>query len=68
MESHLETQERAEEKIDQLPLDRDRLIALIEVAKNGEDVEFPTDLYKFGTDQDRTEEEHEAAFIADVEN
>jgi len=67
MDSHLETQERAKERILQLPLDQTRLTNLIELAKTGEDVEFPTNLYSFGTEQERTDEEHEAIFITDEE-
>lgn len=67
LESQIETQRRAEEQIAALPFDVERLQALIATAEAGEDVEFPTDLTRLGDEQERTDEEHEAAFVANAE-
>jgi len=65
--SQLETMKNAEEFVATLPFDVERLEALIAAAEEGEDVEFPNDLTRLSDDEDRTDEEHEAAFIANEE-
>jgi hypothetical protein len=67
LQSQMETQERATEQMAKLPFDIERLEALIEAAEAGEEVEFPTDLTRLGDEQERTDEEHEAAFVASEE-
>ncbi len=65
--SQIETQERAENFAAKLPFDVERLKALIELAEAGEEVEMPSDLTRFGKDAERSDEEHEAAAIANAE-
>ncbi len=65
--SQIETQARAEASVAALPFDIERLKALVAAAEAGEDVEFPADLTRLAGDEDRTDEEHEAAFIASEE-
>lgn len=63
----IETEQRSEEFRAKLPHDIQRLEALIEAAKIGEDVDFPSDLTPLGTE--KTDEEHEAAaIVTDGEN
>lgn len=64
MDTQLATQANAEEFAATLPFDVERLEALIAACEAGEEVEFPTDLTRLPKDKDRTDEEHEAAFIA----
>jgi len=65
--SQNETKARAEEFSARLPFDIERIEALIAAAEQGEDVEFPNDLTPLANEQERTEEEHEAAFVANEE-
>lgn len=65
--SQTETKTRAEKFAAELPFDVERLEAAIEAAKAGEDVEFPEDLTPLSKDENRTDDEHEAAFIAKQE-
>lgn len=65
--SQIETMENAEEYLARLPFDVDTLEALIASAEQGDEVEFPSDLTRLQGDEDRTDEEHEAAFIANEE-
>lgn len=65
--SQIETQDRAEAFVAALPFDVERLEALIARTEIGDIVEFPTDLAPLGNEQKRTDEEHEAAFIASEE-
>ncbi len=65
--SQIETRDRAEVYTAKLPFDIERLQALVEAAEAGEDVEMPSDLTPFPDEQNRTDEEHEAAFIASEE-
>ena len=67
MDTQLETQANAEVFVATLPFDVERLEALIAACEAGEDVEFPTDLTRLSKDEDRTDEEHEAAYIANEE-
>ncbi len=62
--SQIETMENAEVYLAKLPFDVENLEALIASAEQGDDVEFPSDLHRLQGDEDRTEEEHEAAFLA----
>ena len=64
LESQRETQRKAEEQMAAYPFDVERLSALVEAAENGEDVQMPDDLTPLPNEQNRTDEEHEAAFIA----
>jgi hypothetical protein len=68
LESQQETKARAEEAVAAYPFDIERLQALIAAAELGEDVEMPDDLTPLPGDESRTDEEHEAAFIAKGEN
>lgn len=67
LESQIETQERAEVMVAKLPFDVERLESLIAQTEIGDIVEFPTDLTLLGDEQERTDEEHETAFIAKEE-
>jgi hypothetical protein len=62
--SQIETRDRAEEHRAALPGDVERLEALVEAATAGQDVEFPKDLTPLTPDEERTDEEHETAFLA----
>lgn len=64
LESQRRTAAEAEEQRAALPFDIDRLSALVEAAENGETVEFPDDLTPLPGEENRTDEQHEAAFIA----
>ncbi len=66
--TQVETKARAEAFQASLPFDIERLQALVNAAKEGEDVEMPSDLTPLADEQERTDEEHEAAFIASEEN
>ncbi|MCI0557185.1 MAG: hypothetical protein MN733_01730 [Nitrososphaera sp.] len=68
LESQRETKRRAEEFIAALPFDVERLEALVAAAEQGEDVEMPGDLVPLSDGQDRSDEEHESAYIAQGEN
>lgn len=61
-----ETLDRAEALLAKLPFDMETLEALIAASNIGEIVEFPTDLTPL--EAPKTDEEHEAAFIATEEN
>lgn len=63
LESQIETEQKAEKAQATLPFDVERLEALIEATEAGELVGFPKDLSRLPNEQDRTDEEHEAAFI-----
>lgn len=65
--SQIETMHRAEALQAQLPFDVETLEALVAKSEIGDLVEFPSDLTPLGNGQDRTDEEHEAAFIASEE-
>ena len=65
--SQIETQDRAEVMSTKLPFDVERLEALIAQTEIGDLVEFPSDLTPLGNEQERTDEEHESAFIAKEE-
>lgn len=67
LQSQLDAQANAERYSAALPFDVERLEALIAASEQGEDVEMPSDLTRFADEQDRTDEEHEAAFIATEE-
>lgn len=58
--SQIETRDRAAEFEANLPHDVERLEALIAAAEQGDDVEFPNDLTRLSSDQDKTDEQHEA--------
>lgn len=64
LESQRRTKENAEVMRARLPFDIERLSALVEAGEAGEEVEMPSDLTRLPGEQDRTDEEHEAAFIA----
>ena len=66
--SQIETRDRAEEAQARFPMDIERLEALIELAQAGEEVEFPIDLTPLSNEQEMTDEQHEAAFIANGED
>lgn len=68
LESQRETQARAEEFTASLPFDVERLTALVAAAEQGEDVEFPTDLVRLSNEEEKTDEQHEAAHIAGEED
>jgi len=63
MESQIETRDRANEFQARLPMDVERLEALIASAEQGDTVEFPNDLTKLSDDQDKTTEQHEASAV-----
>lgn len=65
LQSQRETKARAEAFAAALPFDIKRLEALIAAAEQGEEIEFPNDLTRLSKDEERTDEEHEAAYIAD---
>ena len=65
--SQIETMNRAEALQAQLPFDVERLEGLIALTEAGELVEFPKGLTILETGEKRTDEEHEAAFIASEE-
>ena len=65
--AQVETMKNAEAYVASLPFDVERLEALIAASEQGDDVEFPKDLTNLGDEQERTDEEHEAAFIATEE-
>lgn len=67
LESQRESQRRATEEMARLPFDVKSLEALVASAEQGDEVEFPTDLYPIGNEQDRTDEQHEAHAIASDE-
>ncbi len=67
LESQIETECRAEVMNTKLPFDVERLEALVAQSEIGDLVEFPDDLTPLGNEQARTDEEHEAAFIASEE-
>lgn len=58
--SQIESKNRADKFIAELPFDVQQLEALIEAGEAGEAVEFPSDLTRLTDDQDKTPEEHEA--------
>ena len=60
LESQIETRDRASAFEATLPHDVERLEALIASAEQGDDVEFPNDLTRLASDQDKTDEQHEA--------
>lgn len=62
--SQIETRDRSNVFATKLPFDVTRLEALIGAAEAGEDVEFPDDLTPLANEQERTDEQHEAAMIA----
>lgn len=62
-----ETQARAASFVLDLPSDVTRLEALIAAGEQGEEIEYPKDLTPLTKDEERTDEEHEAAFIAKSE-
>jgi len=64
LDSQIQTAENAEQFMASLPFDVERLEALIAASETGEDVEMPSDLTRLDDAEDRTDEEHEAAFIA----
>ena len=64
LESQVETKDRAEVMIAKLPFDVETLEATIAAAEAGEEVVFPEGLTPMGLPEDRTDEEHEADFIA----
>jgi hypothetical protein len=66
--SQIETRNRAQEFEATLPHDVQRLEALIESAEQGDDVEFPTDLTRLSSDQDKTDEQHEASAVVSQED
>jgi len=66
--SQKQAQENAEEQIAKLPFDVERLVALIDSVEASDIVDFPTDLTRLGDEDERTDEEHEAAFIANEED
>tara|TARA_S200002703_G_scaffold129359_1_gene116383 strand:- start:1581 stop:2132 length:552 start_codon:yes stop_codon:yes gene_type:complete len=61
--SQIETRDRAQEFEATLPHDVQRLEALIESAEQGDDVEFPNDLTRLSSEQDKTDEQHEASAV-----
>lgn len=61
--SQIETRDRAAEFEATLPHDVARLEALIASAEQGDDVEFPNDLTRLSSDQDKTDEQHEASAV-----
>ncbi len=70
--SQKQTLATANEQIAQLPFGITRLEALVASAAQGDDVEMPTDLYPLPGEGEteevaKTDEEHEAAFIAKSE-
>lgn len=65
--SQIETQDRAETMSAALPFDVELLEALIAKTEIGEIVEYPENLTPLGNEQERTDEEHETAFIAKEE-
>lgn len=65
--SQIETMEHAEAFVASLPFDVERLEALVAACETGEEVEFPSDLTRLSSDQNRTDEEHEATYIANEE-
>lgn len=65
--SQIETKRKAEEQSAAYPFDVERLSALVAAAEAGETVEMPDDLTPLPNEQERTDEEHEAAFIANGE-
>lgn len=67
LESQIETKRRAEEFQAKLPFDVKRLNAAIKAIEEGEeDVVFPSDLTPLSQDE-KTDEEHEAAHIAGMD-
>lgn len=68
LESQEQTKANAERMRAALPFDIERLSALVEAAEAGEEVEMPSDLTRLPGEESRTDEEHEAAFIAKGEN
>lgn len=58
------TQARAASFALDLPGDIERLEALIAAAEQGDDVEYPKGLTPLSKDEEKTDEEHEADFIA----
>lgn len=63
------TRDRSNLLVAELPNDIARLETLIELAESGdENVEFPTDLTRLGSESDRTDEQHEAHAILSNEN
>ncbi len=65
--SQIETQHRAEKMSAKLPFDVETLEALIAKTEIGDIVEYPENLTPLGNEQERTDEEHETAFIAKEE-
>tara|TARA_R110002096_G_scaffold160724_2_gene327013 strand:- start:6 stop:494 length:489 start_codon:yes stop_codon:yes gene_type:complete len=61
--SQIETRDRANEFQARLPMDVERLEALIASAEQGDTVEFPSDLTRLSDDQDKTTEQHEASAV-----
>jgi hypothetical protein len=58
--SQIESKNRADKFLAELPFDVQQLEALIEAGEAGETVEFPDGLTKLTDDQEKTTEEHEA--------
>lgn len=61
------TKAEAEEQTAALPFDIERLSALVAAGEQGEEVEFPEDLTPLPGEENRTDEQHEASFIANGE-
>jgi len=61
--SQLETQKRAEEFVVQAPFSIEVLEATLAAADQGEEVTFPEDLVKLADEQNKTDEQHEAAAV-----
>lgn len=58
--SQIESKNRADKFLAELPFDVTQLEALVEAGEAGETVEFPEGLTKLTDDQEKTPEEHEA--------
>jgi len=66
--SQIETRDRAELAQARLPLDIEQLEAAIEAAEAGGEACMPANLTPLANEQNKTDEEHEAAFIANGED
>ncbi len=63
LRSQIETRNNAEEFLAKVAFSIETLETTIASAEQGDEVTFPTDLVPLPSDQDRTPDEHEVAFI-----